>query len=50
MNEEEKAVEKLAYEELKSDGFDPFCSGHMPPSLARMIGVKTHCWQKRFVS
>lgn len=37
MNEEEKAVEKLAYEELKSDGFDPFCSGHMPPSLARMI-------------
>ena len=29
--------EKIAYEELKADGFDPFCSGHMPPDLARMI-------------
>ena len=29
--------EKIAYEELKNEGFDPFCNGHMPPDLARMI-------------
>ena len=37
MDEKERQLEEVAYEELKADGFDPFCRGHMPPDLARMI-------------
>jgi hypothetical protein len=29
--------DKVAYDELKSEGFDPFARNHMPNNLARMI-------------
>jgi hypothetical protein len=29
--------DKVAYDELKSEGFDPFARNHMPNNLAQMI-------------